>query len=202
MFMQVIQGKIADEDRFQELMEQWRRDLEPGATGYLGTTFGGCDDSRFIALVRFESMEDARRNSERPEQAAWWQQAEQCFDGPVMFMDCPEVTFWMQGGSDDAGFVQVMEGHASDPNRIKQMLEQSGDRVREMRPEIIGSTFSTTPDGDYVEAVYFTSEDEARSHEQLDMPDDMRAMFEEMMQQMGEVIYLDLHHPRMVTAGK
>jgi hypothetical protein len=95
-----------------------------------------------------------------------------------------------------------MEGHAADPNRLKEMLEQSGDRVHELRPDIIGSTFSTTPDGDYVEAVYFTSEAEARGHEQMDMPDDMRAMFEEMMQQMGEVTYLNMHEPRMVTAGK
>jgi hypothetical protein len=117
-------------------------------------------------------------------------------------MDCPQVTFWMQGGSDDAGFVQVMEGHASDPNRITQLLDLSGDRIHELRPEIIGSTFSTTPEGDYVEAVYFTSEAEARDHEKLDLPADMQATFEEMMQQMGEVTYLDLHHPRMITAGK
>jgi hypothetical protein len=202
MFMQLIQGKVADEARLQELMDRWRRDLEPGATGYLGTTSGSCDDGTYLALVRFASAEDARRNSDRPEQAAWWREAEQCFDGPVTFMDCPQVTFWMQGGSDDAGFVQVMEGHASDPNRITQLLDMSGDRIHELRPEIIGSTFSTTPEGDYVEAVYFTSEAEARDHEKMDLPADMQATFEEIMQQMGEVTYLDLHHPRMITAGK
>lgn len=200
--MQLIQGKVADEARLQALMDQWRRDLEPGATGYLGTTSGACDDGTFVALVRFEDAEAARRNSERPEQGAWWRQAEQCFDGPVRFMDCPQVSFWLQGGSDDAGFVQVMEGHAADPDRIPEMLARSTDRMHQLRPEIIGSTFSTTPDGDYVEAVYFTSEAQAREHEQMDMPSDMRATFEEMMQQMGEVTYLDLHHPRMVTAGK
>jgi hypothetical protein len=202
MFMQLIQGKVCDEARLQGLMDQWRRDLEPGAAGYLGTTSGACDDGTFVALVRFEDAEDARRNSERPEQTAWWREAEQCFDGPVTFVDCPQVSFWLQGGSDDAGFVQVMEGHASHPNRIPELLAESGDRIHQLRPEIIGSTFSATAQGDYVEAVYFTSEAQAREHEQMDLPADVRATFDEMMQQMGEVKYLDLHHPRMVTAGK
>jgi len=58
-----------------------------------------------------------------------------------------------------------VNGHASDPNRIMQLLDMSGDRIHQVRPEIIGSTFSTTPESDYVEAVYFTSEAEARDHE-------------------------------------
>lgn len=202
MFMQLIQGKIADQPRMTELMDQWRRDLEPGATGYLGTTSGMCEDGTFIALVRFDSVDDARRNSERPEQGAWWREAEACFDGPVTFMDFPEVKSWMQGGSDDAGFVQIMEGHAAQLDRMMELLEQSEARMHELRPEIIGGTVSITADGDFVEAVYFTSEAEAREHEKMDLPEDMRATFEEMMRQMGEVTYLDLAHPRMITAAK
>jgi hypothetical protein len=61
------------------------------------------------ATVRFDSAEVARRNSERPEQGAWWAETEKCFDGPVTFFDCPQVDVWMQGGSDDAGFVHVVD---------------------------------------------------------------------------------------------
>lgn len=32
----------------------------------------GTEDGRFIAVVRFESEEDARRNRDRPEQDRWW----------------------------------------------------------------------------------------------------------------------------------
>jgi hypothetical protein len=35
MFMQLIQGKVADQARLQELMDRWRRDLEPGANNRL-----------------------------------------------------------------------------------------------------------------------------------------------------------------------
>ena len=30
-------------------------------------------DGRMVALVRFDSEEAARRNSDRPEQGAWWE---------------------------------------------------------------------------------------------------------------------------------
>ena len=202
MFIQVFQGKVSDEPRLRQCIDRWTRDLQPGAMGYLGTTAGMCDDGTFLGLVRFESEEAARRNSERPEQGAWWAEMEECFDGPPTFIDCPDVSQWLEGGSDDARFVQVMEGHTSDPNRIRDLLTQTGDRIHQMRPEIIGGMFATTDDGGYVEAVYFTSEAEARAHEQMDIPDDLRSLFDEEGQLMGEISYFDLHQPMLVSAGR
>ncbi|MBX7435568.1 hypothetical protein JDV09_26270, partial [Mycobacterium sp. Y57] len=137
MFIQLIQGMVSDPDGLQRCMDRWDEELKPGATGYLGTTAGTCDDGTFIALARFESQEAARRNSERPEQGAWWAEMEECFDGPVTVMDCPNVTQWMGGGSDDAGFVQIMEGHTSNAGRMREILDASADRVHEARPEIM-----------------------------------------------------------------
>jgi hypothetical protein len=36
-------------------------------------------------------------------------------DGPVSFHDCGDVTSFLDGGSDEAGFVQVISGHLDDP---------------------------------------------------------------------------------------
>ena len=36
-------------------------------------------------------------------------------DGPMEFHDCDDVTLMMDGGSDDAGFVQVIRGKVDDP---------------------------------------------------------------------------------------
>ncbi|MEV0297657.1 hypothetical protein [Nocardia sp. NPDC050710] len=202
MFIQVIQGKVSDPDRLQRCMDRWTEELQPGAVGYLGTTSGLCDDGTFIALARFESAEAARRNSERPEQGAWWAETEQCFDGPVEFMDCPEVTQWMGGGSDEAGFVQIMEGHTRDAARMRELLTQGGDRVHELRPDILGGLLATNGGDAYVEAVYFTSEAAAREAEKLEIPDDLRTLFEEESELMGEVEYFDLHDPRLVSARK
>ncbi|MCX5041963.1 hypothetical protein OG921_01980 [Aldersonia sp. NBC_00410] len=201
MFVQLIHGKVSDPDGLQRCLDRWGEELRPGATGYLGTTSGICDDGMFVALARFESAEAARRNSERPEQGAWWAETERCFDGPVSFMDCPDVTEWLGGGSDDAGFVQIMEGHTTDAGRMRELLRETGERVHELRPEIIGGMLCTDGGGDsYVEVAYFTSESEAREHEKLEIPDDLRSLFEEEQRLMGDVKFYDLHDPKLVSA--
>ncbi|MFC9790467.1 hypothetical protein [Rhodococcus sp. NPDC127528] len=202
MFIQVIQGKVGDEPRLRRCMDRWTEEVQPGATGYLGSTSGMREDGTFIALVRFDSEESARRNSTRPEQGSWWAETEQCFDGPVSFMDCPDAIAWRGGGSDDAGFVQIMEGRTADASRLSELMTEAGDKLRDVRPEIIGGTFASAGDGGYVEAVYFTNESEARAHEHMTVPDDLRSLFDEEGPLMGEVVYFDLHEPTLVSAGR
>jgi hypothetical protein len=155
----------------------------------------------FVATVRFESEEAASRNSDRPEQGAWWAETEKCFDGPVTFMDCPQVDVWMQGGSDDAGFVQVMEGHTSDADRMRNLMQQYADEMHKMRPEIIGATIALHGDGAFVETVYFTSEAEAREQERMAPPPEMaEAMQDESM--MTDITYMDLHQPWLASPAR
>ena len=56
-------------------------------------------------------------NSARPEQTAWAEQMMALMDGPVEFHDCDDVTLMMDGGSDEAGFVQVIRGKVDDVER-------------------------------------------------------------------------------------
>ena len=202
MFIQVFQGKVADEAGLQRCMDRWMKELQPGAEGYLGTTAGTADDGTYVALARFESEDAARRNSERPEQAAWWAETQKCFEGEVSFMDCANVTPWLGGGSDQAGFVQIMEGHSSDAARMLHLLTEASARIHEVRPEIMGGMFATYGDDGYVEAIYFTSEAEARNQEKMSMPDDLRSLFEEEQQLGGDVTYYDLHRPMLVSATR
>ncbi|MFD4295210.1 hypothetical protein ACFWPA_17670 [Rhodococcus sp. NPDC058505] len=200
MFIQVIQGRVGDQAGLQRCLDRWNDDLAAGAAGYLGSTSGTCADGTFICLVRFASPDAARRNAERPEQGAWWAAAERCFDGQVTVMDCAEVTEWMGGGSDTAGFVQVLEGHTSDPHRMVDLMSRVGDRVHDLRPEIVGGTLCSDGGDGYVEAVYFTSESAARLHESVEVPDDLRSLFEEETELMGEVSYYDMRAPMLVSA--
>ena len=202
MFIQVIQGKVADSERLQAQMDTWVRELQPGATGWLGSTGGTTDDGTYVCTVRFESEDAARRNSNRPEQGAWWADTEACFAGPVTFIDCPDVSEWLQGGSDEAGFVQVMEGHTSDAARMRELLERSAEEIHRLRPEIIGGTVALQPNGDYVETVYFTDEAQARARERAEMPAPLAEAMREEQEVMGTVTYLDLHHPWLVSASR
>lgn len=195
MFIQMIKAKVADESGVRAAMEAWRHDLMPGAAGFLGTTAGFLDDGRFLALARFESRDAAMTNSGRPEQDEWWSALSANFDGEAEFLDVDDVDLWMDGGSDDAGFVQVMVGHSPDRQKLRDEGEAATPMLREMRPEIIGGTFGRFGDDGYVQTVYFRSESEARAVEGSEPPDEVKAMLEERMRLLGDVTYYDLHAP-------
>lgn len=78
-----------------------------------------------------------------------------------------------------------MEGHTTDAQRLRELMIEAGDKLPGVRPEIIGGTFGSAGDGGYVEAVYFTTESEARSHEKITVPDDLGSLFEEEGPLMG-----------------
>lgn len=197
MFIQIIQGTCSKQDEMRALTDRWTAELAPGATGWLGGTFGFTDDGQSIAVVRFESREAAAANSERPEQAAWWAEAEQLYDGPVEFHDCDRVTLLLGGGSDDAGFVQIIRGKLDNPDAIETGMRETESLLHEARPDILGSTLAIEDDGTFVETIFFTDEAAAREGEAKAMPESGEAA--EMMRQWEEmthdVQYLDLHHP-------
>jgi hypothetical protein len=196
MFVQVIQGPVADAEGLRAAVERWQRDLAPGAVGWLGSTSGVTDDGRFIALVRFESTEAARRNSDRPEQDAWWQETSKLFEGDATFYDCEDVVVAGRGGSDDAGFVQVIQGRVRDPEQARALGEQSDDVMQAHRPDIIGSIVANHGDGGFTTAVYFTSEAEAREGERKELPPEAQEDQRKMMELMeGELTYYDLRQP-------
>lgn len=200
MFIQVIEGRAGDASVLRQGMDRWRAELMPGATGYLGSTAGVTADGTFIALARFESTEAARANSERPEQGEWFAEMARGFDGEPSFLDCDDVHVLLDGGSDDAGFVQIMAGSSSDVARMHEIMLSHADDLRAARPDIIGGLFLECGAGRYVDAMYFTSESAAREGEAKEIPDDVRAEIEQAMQLMGDVRYYDLHDPILVSA--
>jgi hypothetical protein len=195
MFIQVIQGRCSDAERLRGQWDRWESDLQGGASGWLGSTAGVTDDGTFVAVARFESRELAAQNSGRPEQDAWWRETEACFDGDVTFRDYDGAIEWLGGGSDDAGFVQVMQGRVDDADAFRKFSEQPMAGLSELRPEIIGGTVAIADDGDFTQTIYFTSEAEAREGEKKEMPEDVRRELEKAMGEMKDLTYLDLRNP-------
>jgi hypothetical protein len=193
MFVQVIQGKVSDADQLRRAMERWRTDVKPGAAGYLGSTGGVTPDGRSIALVRFESEEAARANSERPEQGAWWNEAVKAFDGEVTFNNCREVDTAFGGGSDKAGFVQVIQGRAKDQGEMRRRAPELEAQLQQRRPDILGILVGWHGDGTFTQAVYFTSADDARKGEAATESDELRQEFGSLID--GEPTFFDLTAP-------
>jgi len=195
MFVQVIQGHIADADELRGSMQRWLTELAPGAAGWLGSTGGVTADGTAITLVRFESAEAARRNSDRPEQHQWWMETSKLFAGDVTFHDCREVHEWGQGGSDRAGFVQVMQGRYLQPEKARDQLTRMEEPLRQLRPDVMGGLLCLHGDGAYTQAVYFTSEAEARVGEQRTPPPEVQSLWDEARSNEGEITYYDLTDP-------
>jgi len=198
MFIQVIQGKTRDADGLRRQFDRWQQDLGSGAKGYLGTTGGVADDGTAIVLARFYSEEAARANSDRPEQGAWWSETAKFFDGDPTFRNCTEVDTTLAGGSDDAGFVQVMQGRATNKDRLRELEAEFMPKVTEQRPDVIGSVRGW--DGDlFTQAIYFTSEADARKGESS-MPEDGAQDFEEYASLVEGLTYIDLKDPWLHSA--
>lgn len=193
MFVQVIQGKIADAEGMRRQAERWQEELRPGATGYLGSTAGIADDGTFVAFVRFASAEDAQRNSERPEQGAWWAETAKCFDGEASFLQGDDVETLLEGGSNQAGFVQIMQGTVTDRDVAAAMEQEFLPRLQAMRPDVIGSVRLWTG-SQFTDAIYFTSESEARKGEQA-MGQEAGTELERWAEVIKDVSFIDLRDP-------
>ena len=189
MFAQVIQGKTSNPQALDDAVNRWLQDLAPGATGWLGSTSGVTEDGRAIAVVRFESEQDQ-----------WWSETAKVFDGDATFRDSTDVTVDVQGDPDQAGFVQVMQGRSSDPERVRQLMDQDSDKWTGFRPDIVGSVALGHGDGGYTMVLYFTSEAEAREGERKEPPPELQAQMEEMNKlSVGETEFFDLKQPRMIS---
>jgi hypothetical protein len=200
MFVQVIQGRTSNPQGLDAALNQWVQDLAPSATGWLGSTSGVTEDGRSIAVVRFESEDDARRNSDRPEQGEWWSETAKLFDGEATFLDSNDVTVDVQGDPDQAGFVQVMQGRSSDPERARQLMDQDADKWSAFRPDMLGSVSIGHQDGGYTMVMYFTSEAEAREGERKELPPELQAQMEEMGKlTVGETEFFDLKQPVIIS---
>ena len=97
---------------------------------------------------------------------------------------------------DDAGFVQVMQGHIKDKAKAEAMFSRSADAEKVLgaaRPDVIGEVVAIHDDGDgYTDVVYFSSEAEARANEKKEMPAEAQAMMEEFESALVVDDYLDL----------
>jgi hypothetical protein len=196
MFVQVIQGRVSDPEQVHAALDRWSAQLAGGAQGWLGSTAGVTEDGRFVALARFESEEAARRNSRRPEQGQWWSDTARLFTGDVTFRDSTDVTEDVSGDPDRAGFVQVMQGRGSDPERARELMTENPDEWAAFRPDVVGSVAVGHEGGAYTMALYFTSEAAAREGERKEPPPVLQAQMEEMNKlSIGEPEFFDLRRP-------
>jgi hypothetical protein len=201
MFVQIIQGKTSEADGVRRMMDRWVDELAPGATGWLGSTSGVTADGDFLAIARFASPEDAQRNSDRREQGDWWAEFAKHLDGEATFANCSDCETFLAGGSDDAGFVQVIKSRVLDRDGVRQAGAAMSDLGPAMqRPELVGGLVALHDDADELtQAVYFTSEAEARKGEATEAPAEVVAAMQQWSEAATDERYYDLTDPWMAS---
>jgi hypothetical protein len=194
MFVQIIQGTVTDADALQRSVARWRTEIKPGAAGYLGSTGGVTPDGRGITMVRFESEADAQANSDRAEQGAWWNEASKAFGDDVAFHNSTEVEALLGGGNDNAGFVQVLQGRTKDQAAMRKTAVEIQDKLHALRPDILGVVLAFHGDGGFTQAIYFSSQEAARTGEKAmqDSPELSERLRETID---GDMTFFDLNEP-------
>ena len=202
MFVQVIQGQVSDAARLRAQLDTWVSELAPGAVGWLGSTAGVTEDGKAVLLARFESEEAARQNSDRPEQGAWWAETAKVFTSEPEFHDSTTVDVDTPGDPSQAGFVQVMQGRSSDPDRARELMANDSTDWEAFRPDVLGTVSVGHDQGAWTMAIYFTSEQAAREGERKEPPPELQEMMKEMESlTVGEPVYLDLKEPWLHAPG-
>ena len=197
MFVQIIKGNTSDRPGVRRQNARWSEDLLPGATGFLGSTVGVTDDGTFFAFARFVDDVAAKANSARAEQSAWWAETAKLFDGEPTFFESSDTSLLFDGGSDSARFVQVMEGSVKDRARAEAFeTTEMTEQLHAARPDLMGSLRVWLAGGKFIEAAYFTGEDEARKGE---TSADFSGPQQAYTDLFGEMTFYDLREPLIAS---
>jgi hypothetical protein len=193
VFIQMVQVACSQQDDMRMLVDDWCRQMR-GHYGWLGGTYGFTDDGQFVGVCRFDGMASAREWCRDPDAGLWWAAAEEMFDGAPEIHESDDVTIMLEGGSDSAGFVQVMRGRVTNLDALKRIMSdhEMTSMLHQARPDIIGATLAIEDDGTFTETVAFTDEAAAREGEKSGAYSDQS---DELTSAMEDVEYLDLHHP-------
>ena len=195
MFVQIIEGTTSNPDALMAAGDAWQAEVRPGAIGYLGVTAGVAEGGKAFSLVRFQDEASARANSDRPEQGAWFEKhLASAYDAPPTFTESSDVVEFMGGGSNDAGFVQVMKSKGVDRAELER-LDQIFEKFADQRPDVLGGLRVWTGADSCVDVMYFTSEAEARKGEQAEMPDELNEAMGSMASM--DIEFLDLKDPQL-----
>ncbi len=200
MFIQVIQGRATNPPGIRRDLGRWQRLLAADADGWLGSTAGITQDGWSITAVRFASEAHARRNSDRPEQREWWRDASQHL-ARIAVHDAPKVHIYRDGGADQAGFVQVIQGHSDDLEHMASLAREQDEVLARDAPHILGVTVAEHADwsGDFTQIVYFTSEQDARRFAQEPPAEAEEPALEQLRGLLTTSRRFDLRDPQLLS---
>jgi hypothetical protein len=198
MFIQILQGRVADEVGARREVERWHGDLGTEAPGWLGLTAGIGDDRTFLVVLRFASGAAATANDRRPELAAWRGAIKQHLVGPVRLDQCPVVRTPKASDPAPAGFVRILQGRVADPARLAALQGQV-EHTLQRQPHLLEVVVGEHEGGHgyFTEVASFVSERAVRAAERA-MPVESAVQLGMVRSFMERLRLVELHDPWLV----
>lgn len=194
MFIRVIEGHGDDREALRRIADRWGTNVRGVVPGCVGATMGCADDGTFLAILRFESTDAAAEQATLPSSIRWIDELTAALLSPPQIEDHPEVDVFAGGGSAEAGFVQVVRGRALDKTELKEIEWQILEWFPGLRPDYFGSWMAWN-ESRFTEVAYFASAAEAHAGEQRVAESEHSGDFEQWLDGITDVRYVDLHEP-------
>ena len=200
MFLRVIEGRVPDRTAMRAQHDAWAARIGATEPDWLGSTAGITEDDRFICLSRFRSVESFARLAARADAREWWARTERLFLGPVVTAEYFDVAVLRDGGTNDAGFVQVIGGRAADPGRLGALQKELLRTLPDGRPDIVGGLAAVDAAGRFGQAFSFSTEELARAAEHGEQLAEIEELEAELHWLAAGTTYYDLRHPWLAAA--
>jgi hypothetical protein len=200
MFVQVIRGRVVDPRAMAGQFRRWQVEVAPGAAGWRDATGGVTAEGELLAVARFESEEEARANSVRPVQDAWWTETRALFQEEPTFHETTDVTGLWDGPTPRARFVQMMLARVADRATVEGIEADVAEAFRRWRPDALGAYRVWLPDGRMLAVDYFSSEADARAGEQSEPPEEVAEAFPRWMALLSDQEWFDFPDPWIALA--
>lgn len=203
MFVEIFEGHVRDAAGLRTQIDRWAKILPSGALGWLGATGGIADDGTAILVARFASevaiVDYLKEKELDDDKFPWGSDIHPHIWSQVTIRYSAVVDTFGKGGTDNAGFVQVIQGRG---NRDNMVAEQAAldEFLARTQPDVHGGIVAWHEDGAFTQVVYFASEAEARDNEQVDLPTEGAERFGKVLADLEMERYIDLRHPWLYSA--
>jgi hypothetical protein len=173
--------------------------LREEARGWVGSSGGLTEDGGFIGALRFESEEAALANGIGAQVPGWRNAWHALAHDEVRLVDSPAAETLLDL-DDAAGFIQILDGRASDIERMGAVLRGMQEEVAIYRPEVTAAWIAWY-DPAFTQVVHFTSEEAAREAEGREFSGGFAALFTELTGLVTDLHFTDVREPWVESPG-
>jgi hypothetical protein len=199
LFVSIIEGNALATALLRNAWEQLQTALSAGE-GWIRSA-GGVDGSgHFTGLICLSSSQAWSEMVKTAEVRLWLGNVTAHLHAPSS-VESSQASVLIDPGHEPVGFLQFIRARTSDVERFTAVNDAFQVEVRSHRPDVVGSFIAWLEGDRFIEAVLFTSEQDARDSESREFPGGIEGLFGELMQLTQDIEYRDVREPWLATGN-